>query len=76
MARPDGRHCAVLACEADYSKIQHFSKLVEENIEVTRLLDVASDKTARDATENWHMLLFKSFGVQEGMEARTGVTAG
>lgn len=50
--------------------IQHLTKLVGANVEVTleiqaRLPDGASDKTVRDVTENCRTLRFDSFGFEE-----------
>jgi len=50
--------------------IQHLTKLVGANVEVTleiqaRLQDGASDKTVRDVTENCRTLRFDSFGFEE-----------
>ncbi len=50
--------------------IQHLTKLVGADVEVTldiqaRLQDGASDKTVRDVTENCRTLRFNSFGFEE-----------
>ena len=50
--------------------IQHLTKLVGANVEVTleiqvRLQDGASDKTVRDVTENCRTLRFDTFGFEE-----------
>ncbi len=50
--------------------IQHLTKLVGANVEVTleiqaRLQEGASDKTVRDVTENCRTLRFNSFGFEE-----------
>ena len=50
--------------------IQHLTKLVGANVEVTleiraRLQEDASDKTVRDVTENCRTLRFASFGFEE-----------
>jgi predicted AAA+ superfamily ATPase len=61
-----GRDAARIADEV----IQHLTKLVDANVEVTleiqaHLPDGASDKTVRDVTENCRTLRFDSFGFEE-----------
>ena len=61
-----GRDASRIADEV----IQHLTKLVDAEVEITleiqaKLPDGASDKTVRDVTENCRTLRFESFGFEE-----------